>query len=235
MSGSPTHRHDELHRGQVPTGQLADGTASSGFVGVSNGDGTVTWTEQSGGGGACDHQHAVEEFTAAGDTPETFTLAAEPIEPVQVFVNGVLATPSEVTVTGSDVEVDTAADDTVVIFYAKACGGTATLTLVQAGDGSHDAIYSLVMEGWTGGTYALHYFDIAVFPADDYDVTGIPFDADASDIQGALYTGSYPGTPTPGDYFGVTGTGTTGDPFLIEFLNQYGLSAATLTLVSSVT
>ena len=43
MSADPTHRHDQMHRGQVPTGQLADGTATAGDAPLSNGDGTVTW------------------------------------------------------------------------------------------------------------------------------------------------------------------------------------------------
>jgi hypothetical protein len=39
-----THRHDEFHRGQVPTGQIADGADTAGFTPMSNGDGTVTWS-----------------------------------------------------------------------------------------------------------------------------------------------------------------------------------------------
>ncbi len=46
----PTHRHI-FHRGQVPTAQLAGGTATATYVPASNGDGTVTWTAPGGGGG----------------------------------------------------------------------------------------------------------------------------------------------------------------------------------------
>lgn len=49
MTADPTHRHDHFHRGQVPTDQLADGTATSGYVPTSNGDDTVTWAPSSGG------------------------------------------------------------------------------------------------------------------------------------------------------------------------------------------
>lgn len=44
MSADPTHRHDEFHRGRVPTAQLASGTASSGTVPTSDGVGNVAWT-----------------------------------------------------------------------------------------------------------------------------------------------------------------------------------------------
>lgn len=38
----PLHSH-AFHKGEVPLDQLADGTATSGYAPISNGDGTATW------------------------------------------------------------------------------------------------------------------------------------------------------------------------------------------------
>lgn len=122
--GDPTHRHDELHRGPIPLDQIADGAAGDTYVPISNGDGTATWGPQSGGSGgsSCDHQHARDRFVAAGDTPETFTLSAAPIDGlVDVRVDGVSADPDDITVSGSDVSLDTTAGQIVVVYYAKVC------------------------------------------------------------------------------------------------------------------
>lgn len=120
--GDPSHRHDQLHRGLVPTDQLASGTATVGYVPISAGA-TAEWGPQSGGGGGdCEHQHTYDRFVAAGGSPETFPLAAVPIDGlVDVRINGSSADPDDVTLTGSDVDVDTSASDVVVIWYAKAC------------------------------------------------------------------------------------------------------------------
>lgn len=118
MTASPTHRHDQMHRGQVPTDQLADGTATVDYVPTSNGDGTVTWAPGSGGGTG--HRHTHERFVAAGGIPETFTLIATPLfGEVDVRKQGLSVDPDSVTLTDADVTLDTVLSDIVVVWYAK--------------------------------------------------------------------------------------------------------------------
>lgn len=81
MSADPTHRHDEMHRGQVPTDQLASGTATAGFAPLSNGDGTVTW------GAGTSHAHNIDVFTGDGATVD-FVLSFAPNSFPLVSLNG---------------------------------------------------------------------------------------------------------------------------------------------------
>lgn len=138
-TGDPLHRHDELHRGQVPTGQLADGAAAAGFAPISNGDGTVTWGPA--GGGDCDHKHVTETFTAAGGSPETFTLSySMPLYDRRVFLNGTRVTPSDVGGVADSVEVTTTLADVVVIDYEVACDAATPTTGTLSFPGS-DVVY----------------------------------------------------------------------------------------------
>lgn len=210
MTADPTHRHDEFHRGQVPTGQLADGTASLGFVGISNGDGSVTWGARSaGGGGSCEHQHVADPFTAAGATPETFTLSRTPLGDRRVYVNGLRAWPADVGGTGTSVEVDTAAADQVVVDYEAECAAVLAwpgTDMVLGGDhqnvlatfvttGPAALVLDLTTIQNSGGAFTDH---IAVMNATDtYSPSGSP-----SPPDGVI-------SPTVGVYYIVVeGAGT---------------------------
>lgn len=85
MSGDPTHRHDELHRGVVPDDQLATGTASDTFVPISNGDGTRTWAAQTLGFNP--HTHTNDVFAGDGATT-AFVLSFPPNTYPLVSLNG---------------------------------------------------------------------------------------------------------------------------------------------------
>lgn len=140
----PRDLHDITagHFGTTIAELIATGTATSGFVPTSTGPGLQpVWAAGTGGGGSCDHQHATDTFTAAGATPETFTLAGDPLWDRRVHVNGLRVTPSAVGGTGSSVEVDTAADDEVVIDYEVECQTGCVGAAVQ--DGHPDTFDSL--------------------------------------------------------------------------------------------
>lgn len=86
-----------------------------------------------GGGGACDHRHTFERFVAAGASPETFSLSAEPMfDTVQVTVDGLTADPDTVTLVGSDVSLDTTTSQVVVVWYATSCDAPVPLVFPGA-------------------------------------------------------------------------------------------------------
>lgn len=85
-----------------------------------DGTGGVAWT--TGGGGGCDHQHVTTPFTAAGGSPETFTLPYVPLWDRRVFVQGARIWPADVGGSDVTVTVATSAADRVVVDYEAECG-----------------------------------------------------------------------------------------------------------------
>ena len=110
--------------------------------------------------------------------------------------------------------------------YIRAWRGSATtdaaasVTRVTAGsDVGTNARYSIVVgdEPWS-----LRYHDIGGF-LDDYTLEDMPQAITAEELYWALYAGEYPGSdPMDTDYFSVTGSGTSLDPFIVEFIGTYG-------------
>jgi hypothetical protein len=161
------HSHSETHNGFVPESQLADGTATAGYVVTATGTGEAEWAEGGGGGGStCDHQHETEEFVAAGGAGDTFTLTETPMFGVRVYVQGLRASGADVTVTGLDVQLTTVAGDAVIIDYEAACAGPIPGGIIYDGDpvgsGNTIAWYYVCTEaewaaltpgGWAAATF----------------------------------------------------------------------------------
>lgn len=156
------HKHSEQHRGMVPDDQLATGTPVLGDTIIHDGAGGRAWGP---GGGDCAHEHVRERFVAAGDSPETFALASTPTGVTSVFRGAPsplsLVDPDEVTITGSDVALNTDPDDVIVILYERACEPPATGGVVADSDPGTDG-YSWYDLGetwpptvgvWTANTY----------------------------------------------------------------------------------
>lgn len=96
----------------------------------------------------------------------------------------------------------------------------ALVTELQAGDETHNALYSVVVVDGAEVFGITYDFD------GEYVIDGIPSDVDAETFQGILSDGELPGTPSE-DFFAVTGSGSEGDPFLVEAIGSYGNTAGT--------
>lgn len=203
MTVPTTHRHDEQHRGIVPEDQLATGTPTSGFLPTATGTGEAVWAAGTGGSSCdCCFQPASERFVALGDTPETFTLAAAPLYGVRAYVQGVRADPVDVAVAGSDVSLDTSADDVVLVDYEAACG-TGVL-MFPGSQETHDAFgspqeYNVV--GRVTVTAPAYLVIRATNSVDEWYVGTDDFPAVIDLI--ALWTSGGSTAPQPGDVYMV--------------------------------
>jgi len=82
----------------------------------------------SGGGGGTPPQ--VEEFTALGGLPETFTLTYNPTAEPRVHLNGSLLPAADVVWAGMSVGIDTVAGDAVTVEYSASMGAVSPVVSI---------------------------------------------------------------------------------------------------------
>lgn len=228
----------------------AQGTYRAVAHGFSAAVDTWQWTVVSGDAtivGADDQEEVVIETADAGENA-SFILRVEVSSPgpEQANFQGVFTHTHENDLTVFSVTFRTENDEDTVTLPLLKNGWSVFDYLPESaihnftvdwGDGSSESvdlagqncIYSLVVNA-VSGTYKLEYEAEGEGVFDSGDV---PFDAPASgdpSLQQALDYGGYPGEPSPG-YFSVTGSGTVGDPFLIEFFQNYGSLPATMSVL----
>lgn len=174
----PTHLH-AFHRGQVPTDQLADGTATDGYAPVSNGDGSVTWAPAGGGGGV----------TVAG--PFAITSSGSSDVGLDLAEGDIILSAFLATTTAASAPAD--GDYLNVILYRDA-GGSTSLTLYDlfnnsGPDPQGHAYYSVGLVAPYFSTPDQAYIDSpksAVIRADAAHI-GVTANVDSSDGGWDLY------------------------------------------------
>lgn len=228
------HPHELFHDGMVPDDQLATGTAEAGDVPVSNGDGTRTWGP-GGGGGGCAHQHVTDTFTAAGGSPETFTLSQTPLGDRRAYLNGLRARPADVGGSGTSLELDTAVDDEVVVDYEIACEPPDPFALAfpgtDLGGSSYNNVIATVVAtgpGFVPITIVSAGIHSSGLDIDMVDATGLTtrglYGSDG--FTGALPTVTpgikYLPIPSAGTWYIVTGTfGSPYDPSIDDGVGSW--------------
>jgi len=97
-----------------------------------------------------------------------------------------------------------------------------TIAEIQPGGEGTNAIFSLVID-IESGTFNLRY-DVD----GEYVMTGIPSDVSAAQLMASIDQGEYAdeGPEYEGTYNTVTGSGTSLDPFIVEFIGPYAESPA---------
>lgn len=169
------HRHDMMHRGQVPADQLAEGTPSPGDTPHYQYDGSVAWEPETGGG--IDDQTAAEVTYDNSVSGLTASDVQDAIDELQALIARSTSLDVQLSVSGAySLDLDTALSHDLTLI------GNTTLSLDIGSEhvaGDRADAWALARQDGTGG-WTLSVAGTITWATADGDPPDMPTDPNAA-------------------------------------------------------